>query len=162
MKRTIAERMDEDPVFYRRFSELVEETIQAYRQGRIDQLEYLSRAQSQLEQLRAGQRRGEPTQLQRYRHAAAYYGILHERLVGYALSDEQLADLAIRQEELIEAQKITDWDTNLDIQKRIKRQLDIQFSDVERATGIEFNIDQLDLIIDQVLEIAKARDRRGV
>src|SRR5690606_17143621 len=33
MKRTIIENMDEDPAFYRRFAELIEETILAYRQG---------------------------------------------------------------------------------------------------------------------------------
>ncbi len=66
--------MGQDPVFYRRFSELVEETIQAFHQGRIDQLEYLNRAQEHLDQLRAGQRGGEPERLRRYRDASAYYG----------------------------------------------------------------------------------------
>src|SRR5262249_13654817 len=160
MKRTISERMDEDPAFYRRFSELVEETIEAYRQGRIDQLEYLSRAQSVLDQMRTGHRSGEPEQLKRYRHASAYYGVLREPLAAYGLDDDRIADIAIHQEEIIEANKITDWTTNLDVQKKIKRELDNHFYDVERETTREFDIDQLDAMIDQVVEIAKARDSR--
>lgn len=160
MKRTISERMDEDPALYRRFAELVEETIQAYRQGRIDQLEYLSRAQAALDALRQGQRGGVPEQLKRYRHAPAYYGVLRESLTGYGLSDERIAEVAIAQEAIIEAGKITDWAGNLDVQKRIKRQLDHQLGDLERESGVEFDLDQLDVLIDQVLEIAKARDRR--
>jgi type I restriction enzyme, R subunit len=160
MKRTISERMDEDPAFYRRFSELVEETIQAYRQGRIDQLDYLSRAQSMLDQLRSGQRSGQPEQLMRYRHAAAYYGVLREPLSTYGFDDNRIATLAIRQEEIIEANKITDWITNLDVQKKIKRQLDNHFYEVEREASVQFDLDQLDAMIDQVLEIAKARDSR--
>ncbi len=52
MKRTISERMEEDPAFYRRFAELVEESILAYKQGRLDQLEYLNQAQTHLDALR--------------------------------------------------------------------------------------------------------------
>ena len=76
MKRTITERMDEDPAFYRRFSELIEETILAYRQGRIDQLEYLQQAEKALDQMRAGRESSLPPELSRYQHAPAYYGIL--------------------------------------------------------------------------------------
>ena len=158
MKRTISERMDEDPALYRRFSELVEETILAYRQGRIDQLEYLRRAQGVLDQLRSGQRGGQPEQLTRYRHAAAYYGILRDSLVAYGLSDEHIADVAIAHETIIEANKITDWTVNLDVQKKIKRQLDHQLGEVEREADIEFDLDQLDVLIDQILEVAKARN----
>jgi type I restriction enzyme R subunit len=160
MKRTITERMDEDPALYRSFAELVEETIQAYRQGRLDQLEYLRRAQQALDQLRAGNRGGAPAQLMRYRDAGAYYGVIREPLTTYGLSNEQIAELAIAQEELIEANKITDWESNLDVQKRIKRQLDRQLGDLEREAGIEFDLSQLDVLIDQVLEVAKARSRR--
>ncbi|KPV54132.1 hypothetical protein SE17_05600 [Kouleothrix aurantiaca] len=161
MKRTITERMDEDPAFYRRFSELIEETINAYRQGRIDQVEYMRRAQEALDQMRAGEHRGQPPQLARYQHASAYYGAIHEPLATFGLSDERIADVAIRQEAIIEQNKVTDWANNLDVQKKIKRQLDHHFYDVEREAGAEFDFDQVDAMIDQVVEIAKARDSRS-
>ena len=37
----ITENMDTDPVFYKKFSELLKETIREYEQGRIDEVEYL-------------------------------------------------------------------------------------------------------------------------
>ena len=40
-KRTITEKMDEDPAFYRQFSELLEETIRDYREKRISERDYL-------------------------------------------------------------------------------------------------------------------------
>jgi hypothetical protein len=94
----------------------------------------------------------------RYQHAAAYYGVIREPLVSYGLSDEQIAELAIKQEQLIEANKITDWANNLDVQKKIKRQLDRQFYDVEQAAGAQFDLDQVDAMIEQVVDVAKARD----
>ena len=161
MKRTITERMDEDPAFYRRFSELIEETINAYRQGRIDQVEYMRRAQDALGQMRAGDHRGQPPQLARYQHASAYYGAIHEPLATFGLSDEHIADVAIRQEAIIEQNKVTDWASNLDVQKKIKRQLDHHFYDVEKQAGAQFDLDQVDAMIDQLVEIAKARDSRN-
>lgn len=162
MKRTITERMDEDPAFYRRFSDLIEETIRAYRQGRIDQLEYLRQAEEALNQLRSGQHGGQPAQLARYHHAAAYYGVIHDPLAAYGLTDARIADVAIAQEQIIEAHKITDWANNLDVQKKIKRQLDHHFYDVEKESGAEFDFDQVDAMIDQVVDVAKARDSRSV
>ena len=38
----ITENMDMDPAFYKKFSQLLKETIAAYEQGRIDEVEYLS------------------------------------------------------------------------------------------------------------------------
>ena len=38
----ITENMDADPVFYKRFSQLLKDTIEAYERGRITELEYLS------------------------------------------------------------------------------------------------------------------------
>jgi hypothetical protein len=136
MKRTISEHMDEDPVFYRRFAELVEETIHAYRQGRLDQLEYLHLARGRLEQMRSGRASDLPAQLAPYRHAPAYFGVLREPLAGYGLDEERIARAAIRQEEIIEANKVTDWETNLDIQNQIRSQLDDYFFDLERAAGV--------------------------
>lgn len=40
-KRTITENMDVDPALYKAFSKMLEETIQAYRQKRISETEYL-------------------------------------------------------------------------------------------------------------------------
>jgi len=39
--KTITERMEDDPAFYKKFSRLLEETIEEYRQRRIDEIEYL-------------------------------------------------------------------------------------------------------------------------
>ncbi|MCF6277546.1 MAG: HsdR family type I site-specific deoxyribonuclease, partial [Anaerolineales bacterium] len=41
-RRVITEKMDEDPTFYRQFSELLEETILAYRERRISERDYLN------------------------------------------------------------------------------------------------------------------------
>ncbi|MEI2692414.1 MAG: hypothetical protein V9H69_22935 [Anaerolineae bacterium] len=87
---------------------------------------------------------------------------LREPLTGYGLDEERIAHAAIRQEEIIEANKVTDWETNLDIQNQIRSQLDDYFFDLERAAGVALDTEALDLMIEQVLEVAKARNRLAV
>ncbi len=39
MKRTLNERMDEDPALHKKFSQLVGDTIEAFQQNRISEVE---------------------------------------------------------------------------------------------------------------------------
>ena len=51
-KRTIHDRMQEDPAFYRRFSEMLEEAIRAFREQRLSDAEYLRRVSEIAEKIR--------------------------------------------------------------------------------------------------------------
>lgn len=162
MKRTITERMDEDPAFYRRFSEMIEATIQAYRQGRLDELEYLGSAEAILEQMRSGHNAEQPETLQRYQHAPAFYRNLWPVFQERGVNAAEVTKLAIDIESIIEAHKVTDWTTNLDVQKRIKRDLDERLYDLERDYGVALESTDLDQLIEMLLEMAKSRDKRLV
>ena len=161
MKRTITERMDEDPAFYRRFSELVEETILAYKQGRIDQLEYLRQAEAHLDDHAQWPQRWPAVAAD---PLPARAGLLwrHARVAGtpMAWTTNSIADSPSARRQIIEAHKVTDWENNHDVKQQIRRDLDELFYEVEQATGIEIELDETDLIIDRVLEVAKARSRK--
>ena len=43
MKRTISEKMEEDPAFYQKFSDLIQRVIDEFRAARISGVEYLDR-----------------------------------------------------------------------------------------------------------------------
>ena len=79
------------------------------------------------------------------------------RWLTYGIDDERIADVAIRQEAVIEEHKITDWETNLDVQNEMRRGLDDIFYAVEESAGVLIEAEQLRLMIEQVIEVAKAR-----
>ena len=135
----------------------MEETIQAYRQGRIDELEYLRLAEASLQQMRAGRDGGIPPQLLAHRDAPAYFGVVRELLAGYGLDDTAIAAVAIDMEGAIEAHKTRNWETNRDVQNQMKRSLDDIFYAVEQRSGVLIDATQLDLKIDQGIEVAKSR-----
>ena len=162
MKRTITMHMDEDPAFYRKFADMVEETILAYRQGRIDEAELFRRAKEGMDAMRAGQD-GEdvPEKLFIYPKAKAYYGVLREPLVSYGVTIERIADLAIHQDALIEKEKVIDWMQNRNVIKRMKGQLNHNFYLLEDELGIRIPADAMDHMIEQVIDITIAQERNA-
>jgi type I restriction enzyme, R subunit len=123
LKKTLTERVAESPVTYRRFSQLINETIEAYKAGRLSEAEYLKQMRDMLKQAQQGSDRSTPARLHHYQHAPAYFGVLQtllepslKSLAGVA-PDELLTDMAVRIEKIIEQRKIRDWTTNRDIHK---------------------------------------------
>lgn len=152
IKKTATEKMDEDPAFYRRFSELVEDTIEQYRQGRLTELEYLAQMEGILAQFRTGHANDLPQELLQTRDAAAYYGLLVEAVKAKPASD--LVALALQAESIINGQKLRDWSTNLDVVRRIRGLLDDLLYD--GRVGLTF--EQVDILLDHLIETAKHRD----
>lgn len=165
VKRTVTEQMERDPAFYKRFSKMIDETIQAYRDGRISEAEYLQRVTEILGRVQAGKDEVLPPKLQSYRDAPAYYGKIREPLVPYVVGrpeldgDDLIADVAIRLEEIVESKKIRDWTTNLDVQNQIKLAMEDYLYSVKGRYDIPLTHGDMDLILDNVLAIAKQRDK---
>lgn len=159
LKKTATEKMDEDPAFYRKFSQLVEETIEAYKQGRITELEYLDQVEAQREQLTSGVDSSLPAQLANTRDAAAYYDLLLEQLGRYSPDGDtafasSVADLAISIEASINRLKVRDWVHNPDRINRMKDALDDHLS----AFPVKWQDDDLKAMLEIVVETAKKRD----
>ncbi|WP_419913306.1 type I restriction endonuclease subunit R [Hoeflea sp.] len=97
-QRTITENMEQDPVFYQRFSKLLEETIRDYRERRLSERDYLATVMD-LAQKIAAKDRGPafPQSLQGNDNGQAFYGTLHgvfETESG-PLNPEETAEIAL-------------------------------------------------------------------
>jgi type I restriction enzyme R subunit len=166
-QRTIAERMARDPAFYQKFSTLIDEAIEAYRQGRIDEAEYLRRATQALEAVRAGRDDALPAELRHYRDAPAYYGVIREPLAQYVgatvgqaglNADALAAEMAIRCETIIEANKVRDWTQNPDVQNRMRLAMEDFLDEIERNRGLALADGDRDVILDNVIYVARQRE----
>jgi type I restriction enzyme R subunit len=157
LKRTALENMETDPAYYRKFSRMIEDTLEAIEFGRISELEGLQKAHQLLDEENQGIRYDIPQRLHKLRDARAYYGVIKETIGADRLTEEEKAELAEQVERLIEANKITDWEHNRDIQNVMKNAIEDLLFDVEKAKGIHFSIPELDEIINLVVEIARKR-----
>ena len=160
VKRTASERMDKDPALFKKLSEMVQEAIEAFRDERIDEIEYLQRAKALEEQLEDGVTSGMPRRLQGRPAARAYYGIVEERVNDNEtdadlpdLPQEELADAGIRIEEIIDDLKVVDWKQNPDVEKKMRNEVEdyLYFE-------LDFSLDAIQEILDRVVQVARSRE----
>lgn len=163
----ITENMDSDPAFYKKFSQLLKETIAAYEQGRIDEIEYLQRVLKYKDDVLAHTDSELPDELQHNNAAKAYYGLALEtylRVFGDVSIDlKQLAldtawafDRIMNRTLIVDGLVLVDWQQKSDIIGRMKIELETYLIDeVKRKYGIVFPFDDMDVIIDGCVEVAK-------
>ncbi len=157
-RRAIAERGDEDPAFYRKLSQLIDETIQLYKQSRIDEVEYLNRMHEVEATLASGMTDNTPHKLKGYRDARAYFGVITDGLDGHSPDPEGLADLAIAFEQSIEHHKVRDWVGNRDIENQMKLALDELLYKANQINRWKLSSPDQDTILNGIIEVARRRD----
>jgi len=160
LKKTAIEKMDEDPALYRKFSQMIEETLQAYRDGRINEAEKLQQASDIMAQMREGKDTSLPPRLFKYRDASAYFGKLRDIFenANVETGEVELVNLAIAVEQAIEPKKVRDWITNADIRDGMKNSIEDCLFDFEDQYGVSIDNGTLDIIIDKIIDIASQRD----
>ncbi|WP_224958741.1 type I restriction endonuclease subunit R [Geomonas subterranea] len=159
LAKTIHERMDEDPVFFKKFADLVQKAIDDYRSERISEAEYLSNVSEYLRTIRQGHDTELPTELSSYREAPAYYGVVGEVLENYGPAQTErkqiAAEMAIAIEKIIDPMKGRDWTVRDDIQKGMANAIDDFLFEARDRYGVNLNTPDMDAIIERCLSIAK-------
>ncbi len=127
-KKTITERMDEDPAFYRKFSEMLEEAIRAFREKRLADRDYLNQVIAVADSIRTRSGDSLPENLSNREVAKAFFGVLKELLGQYStdatVGRDLAADAAIRIYEIIQEEKIVNWISNADVQNRMMNRIE--------------------------------------
>jgi type I restriction enzyme R subunit len=159
LAKTIHERMDEDPVFFRKFADLVQKAIDDYRQQRISDAEYLRQVSDFMATIRQGHDAELPEQLASYREAPAYYGVVGEVLESYGPEQtprrQMATEMAIGIEKIIDPMKGRDWTVRDDIQKDMANAIDDFLFEARERYGVSLNTADMDAIIERCLSIAK-------
>lgn len=160
LRRTIHERMDEDPVFYRRLGEMLRETYEEYRRQRFEQVELLRRVQELLEHAQTRERFEEtPAALDGRPLARTYYEIVGEafREGGTEVGDEEVADLAVAIDDIIRGLAIVHWQDNIDVQNRMRTEIEDKIFRFMEDHGTQISFDTIDRIMDTCIEAARRR-----
>ena len=161
MKKVITENMEKDEAFYKKFSDLIEETIRAFREGRIDEKEYLESVLSTRSDLQSGHQEGLPDILVDKTEARAFFGALSEVLSVTHGKDEiksikdQLAQAGIQIGSIVEKLTIRDWKRNIDVQNKMENKIEDYLIEHRKALGLEITFEEIDDILAKCLKVAK-------
>jgi type I restriction enzyme R subunit len=161
-RRTITESMEEDPAFYKQFSEMLEETIRGYRERRLSEQEYLSNVidiASRVATKNHG--RDLPPPIAGNDDGAAFFGILEPVIPEAdrtAARREEAAQIALAVLDIVKAHHIVDVWSNEVAMNNMRNAIDDYFFDVVRdRKGIEIAVDQLDELETRIMNLARAR-----
>lgn len=161
--RTITERMEEDPALYARFSKMVQEIIDAFREGRLNEKEYLSKAREARDTVvcetrgRGGEDlpdsvRGHPLSSALYRQAAEAM----QEISGSATS-EIATLIATEFAAIIMRHARVGWTNDTDVEKLMRQDMDDYLIDEIKGRRGQYGLDfdRIDMMLDSA--IARAR-----
>lgn len=164
-RRVITEKMEEDPALYKRFSEMLEQTIRDYRAKRLSEKEYLTRVRETAEKVARKEHDPDmPASLKGDEDAQAFYGVVNEALGTVVSSDggtldaEENADIARAVLGIIKERHIVDVWLNDIACSAMQNAIDDYFFDVVRdEKGVALSPEQLDDLQQKIMDLARAR-----
>jgi type I restriction enzyme R subunit len=164
----INEKMEEDPAFYKKFSEMLKEAIRAFAERRISEAEYLKLAKDVEESVLNRTGSDIPESLRSREIAHAFYGITFE-LIKSKLKDEQLArtiasDAGLGIDDLVQSVVLdqgrpkVDWKNKSDLIGQLEIAIgDFLMDHIRDKFALSLSFGDIDDIATKSIEIAKLR-----
>lgn len=167
MIKRIHSKYDENPAYYKRFSQRIQEIIDEYKERRISDIDYLKH----MELIKNDFRRGYsgttyPKLIKDNRHAQAFFGVLKdsfssEPFAGGKEEDEEynnlLAEMSIQMDEIIERNSKIDWHDNPDVHKKISAEIHEYLYMLKITKLKSLTFDKIDQIINDINTVALRR-----
>jgi type I restriction enzyme R subunit len=163
-KKYIRDKLEQhDPALARKFSEMIEEALQAYAQKRLDD-QQLAETLAKITQDMVDGRRDEalPEGVRTDADAAAFYGLILPYVAELNGAGQEAnkvsAEIAVKVKELLLSHRIVRFWANDEALNRFKGALDDYFFDeVGRKMGIKIPVQKLDELQDSLLKTAQRR-----
>jgi type I restriction enzyme R subunit len=158
-RHVIEQEMAKDPAFYKKFSRLLEEVIEAYHEGRLRALEALEKIKDISTKVVTHTDVDIPAELVGKDMARRYFGQVRERIAAYGTYNKKAgAEIAIEIVDRIARHKIRDWRTNSDAVNRMRGEIDDILFEIEKKRGLNLSLDDHDAIIERCIEVAIANE----
>lgn len=164
----ISEKMEEDPAFYKKFSQMLKETIEEYEAKRISEAQYLIKVQEIMNNVLAHTDTDIPEELKNKDIAKAFYGLtfesLNEKIQDDDIKKEISTETALYIDELIQkttldnGRPIIDWQYRTNITGKLQIEIgDYLIDEVRDKYNIDLTFGEMDEIANKCIEVAKIR-----
>jgi type I restriction enzyme, R subunit len=164
----ISTKMDEDPAFYKKFSQLLKDAIAEYEAKRISEAQYLNRVEEIMNNVLTHTDKDIPEALNGKDTAKAYYGLCVEALsakiqdpiVYKAISTQNALYIydKIENSVLDDGIPVIDWQYKSNITGRLQIDIgDYLIDEVRDKYNVNLSFGEIDEIANQCIEVAKLR-----
>lgn len=164
----ISEKMDEDPAFYKKFSQLLKEAISDYEAKRISEAQYLKKVQDIMNNVLTRTDADIPDVLKDRDIAKAYYGLSVEAFSGKikdaGVRKEISTQAALNIDEMIQevvldnGKPMVDWQYKSNITGKLQIEIgDYLIDEVRDKYHVDLSFGEMDKIATECIEVAKKR-----
>ena len=164
----ISEKMDEDPAFYKKFSEMLKTAIQDYVDRRITEAQYLDKVQEIMNAVLSHTDSEMPESLRDKKVAQAFYGLnmefLSEKIQDAVVRKEVSIESAIQIDGLIQeavfdnGNPIVDWPHKSNITGKLQIEIgDYLIDEVRDKYTVSLSFGEIDDIANRCIGVAKIR-----
>ena len=158
MKRSISEKMDEDPALYMKLSEMINEAIRDHRLKRLSDQEYLSKVSTVMDEFRGViEPPSIPEAIRENQSARAFFGLIEETATLCTLGQDECVKAALKVDEIIEKHKVRDFEHNQDVQNKMLNDLDDYFFSLKGRHDLELTASDLDILQERIMRVAIRR-----
>ena len=156
----IEQEMPKDPVFYRKFSKMIEDLLSELHAKRLEALEALKNLQDIAVKVTTHSDDDTPPELYGNDMALRFFGCVREPLSSYSAGpSDAIARIALLVSERIKTHKIRDWRDNHDALNRMRGEIDDIIFEVAQEENLDIPIEIHDKIIDDCINIAIANEK---
>jgi len=163
LKKRIIANLEKDPAFYVKFSKLIQDTIDEFKNQRLSAAEYLRKAGNIRKRL-LGPRGDVPAKLRDNAEACAYFGVVKSCLAETEIGgriDDIAANTALAIQGAINKHWKVDFWNDSNAQNAVKNAMDDFFYDrLKERHGIELPPEKMDEIAFRAMKIAKLQRRQ--
>lgn len=163
LKKTAIEKMEEDPAFYEKFSKMIQDVIDQFRAGKINDDEYAKTVEELREKFHNKKRDDVPEQIHENEDAAAYYGVaLTAFMYGGKCDAETAKKLAVKTALFVcksfeKYYKVQFWN-DTDAQNRVRDEMDnLFFDEIQVREEFGWSNENIDSLENKIMDIARHR-----
>ena len=155
-KKTIKENFHRDPEFYRRFSDKIQKLIADLKDAREEDLKaLLERAYEYQGHVSGYQANDIPDSIREKKEYHPFYRNLQKELETHSVPPERLCDIVKAVYDLIDQHKIVDWHRNIEVERRVRMEVEDYLFDVAREQfGVPLSTEEIDSVITLVWNLA--------
>jgi len=161
LTKSVNKKWDENPSYYKRFSERINDAIEAYKDKRISEADYLNKMEDIVKDYRQeGPVEDYPNLIKMNLNAQAFYGVTKDIMSEteeVSISYDIIGELALEMDKIIQKNSKVDWHANIEVHNRIAQELDDLLFDFTKEHPVKLSFDQIDKIIEQVKTVSLRR-----
>lgn len=157
-----SEHFDEDPIFYKKLSEVIQEAYEKYRDRRITDAEYLDLMEDVNARMTINLEDDVPKEVSGNQTTKAYYRVIEtvkNKIENF--TNETVSELALKVDAIVKKYAVKDWHLGTDVEKKITSSIEAEiYYFLEDTYNIKFSEDEMKEMTDNFMLIAKRLDYR--